>query len=75
MRQVWRCMWATDEQLDTWRRAGTPVVTAEHMDHNMTGAYNAGVERGKQQGRYEMRQDIEAGRIPPIQPQEVPSDV
>lgn len=68
MLQIWRCQWGTSEDIERLQKQGTPIVTAERLTADMSKAYDLGFERGKNRGRYEMRQDIEKGNIDPIEP-------
>lgn len=67
MIQIWRCQWGTAEEIERLRKNGTPLITADRLAANMGKAADAAFERGKSRGRFEMREDIEQGRVAPVE--------
>lgn len=65
-KMTWRGQWMPADEIANLERAGAMMLTEERINKMLDHASKAGHERGKQTGRYEMRQDIEHGRVDPI---------
>lgn len=65
---VWRGQWMTTDEADRLKGEGAIMLTESRINTMLDKAAEQGIERGKQTGRYEMREDIEHGRIDPIKP-------
>lgn len=64
--QVWRCMWATDQQLKIWHSGGAPLITAEQLNKDIEAAYELGKKHGNGEGRTDLRRMIEQGEVPDL---------
>lgn len=63
---VWRGQWMPEDEVKNLTAKGALMLDEERINVMLNTATEQGEKRGKQAGRYEMRQDIEAGRIDTI---------